>query len=149
MSDPFVGEIRMFAGDYAPEGWALCNGQLLSVSQYQTLFALLGTTYGGDGSSTFALPDMRGRLPVHFGQGTGLTPRTLGASGGSETVALSTAQMPSHGHTMQASADPASTTDPSGNVLAKVTGTFYELAASANNLKAMADQAVGAVGGGA
>ena len=149
MSDAFLGEIRMFAGNYAPVNWVLCNGQLLSISQYSPLFTVLGTTYGGDGVNTFAVPDMRGRLPVQFGQGPGLTARTLGANGGSETVVLSTTQMPAHGHTMQASTNPASATDPNGNVLATVTGTFYELATAANNLKNMSAQTVGAVGGGA
>lgn len=85
MSEPFVGEIRMFAGNFAPRGWALCDGQLLAVSQNDTLFSLLGTTYGGDGSTTFGLPDLRGRVPVHAGTGPGLTPRNLGEKGGADS----------------------------------------------------------------
>ena len=91
MSDPFLGEIRMFGGNFAPRGWAKCDGQLLAVSQNDALFALLGTMYGGDGRTTFGLPDLRGRLPIHQGTGPGLSPRTLGAKGGAEnaTVAAS------------------------------------------------------------
>src|SRR6478736_5724856 len=98
--DPFVGEIRLFAGTFAPKGWAFCNGQLMSISQNTALFSLLGTTYGGDGKTTFALPDLQGRLPMHFGQGPGLSNRDLGEKAGSETVALTTSQMPLHGHTV-------------------------------------------------
>lgn len=98
MSDPYIGEIRMFAGNYAPQGWALCNGALQSISENDALFALIGTTYGGDGQSTFALPDMRGRLPLHQGTGTGLTARVMGQMLGSEEVTLLDMQMPSHVH---------------------------------------------------
>jgi microcystin-dependent protein len=96
MSDPFVGEIRMFAGNFAPRGWAFCNGQLIPISQNTALFSLLGTTYGGDGRSTFALPDLRGRVPLHAGQGSGLSDYPLGSRGGSEQVVLTTAQLPAH-----------------------------------------------------
>lgn len=99
MSQYYVGEIRLFAGNYAPEGdWMKCEGQLLNVSQYQALFALLGTTYGGNGSTTFALPDYRGRIPVGQGTGTGLSPHTLGQTGGSETVTLNASQWAAHNH---------------------------------------------------
>ncbi len=103
--EPFLGEIRMFAGTFAPRGWAFCDGQLLQISQYSALFSLLGTTYGGDGRTTFALPDLRGRAPIHAGQGAGLTRRVLGERGGQETVTLTVAQMPSHNHTAQVNAD--------------------------------------------
>ena len=98
--DPFIGEIRLFAGNFTPRGWAFCNGQLLAISQYQALFAILGTTYGGDGRTTFALPDLRGRTPVHRGssQGPGLSLRELGEKGGKEKVALSVQQVPSQTH---------------------------------------------------
>lgn len=102
MSEPFVGEIRMFAGNFAPRGWAFCDGQLLAVSQNDALFSLLGTIYGGDGRTTFGLPDMRGRLPIHAGHGPGLSERRLGAKGGAEKVTLTVNQMPSHGHTYNA-----------------------------------------------
>jgi microcystin-dependent protein len=98
MSEPFVGEIRMFAGNFAPRGWAFCDGQLLAVSQNDALFSLLGTIYGGDGRTTFGLPDLRGRLPIHAGHGPGLSERRLGAKGGSEKVTLTVNQMPSHSH---------------------------------------------------
>ncbi|PSN11862.1 phage tail protein, partial [filamentous cyanobacterium CCT1] len=96
MSDPFVGEIRMFAGNFAPRGWAFCNGQLIAISQNTALFSLLGTLYGGDGRTTFALPDLRGRTPIHAGQGAGLSDYPLGSRGGVEQVALTTEQLPAH-----------------------------------------------------
>ena len=97
MSEPFVGEIRMFAGNFAPRGWAFCDGQLLAVSQNDALFSLLGTIYGGDGRTTFGLPDLRGRIPIHMGHGPGLSERRLGAKGGEEKVTLTVNQLPSHG----------------------------------------------------
>jgi microcystin-dependent protein len=103
MSEPFVGEIRMFAGNFAPRGWAFCDGQLLAVSQNDALFSLLGTIYGGDGRTTFGLPDLRGRLPIHAGSGPGLSPRSLGAKFGAENVTLVEHQLPSHSHTIKAS----------------------------------------------
>jgi microcystin-dependent protein len=102
MSEPFIAEIRIFAGNFAPRSWAFCNGQLLPISQNTALFSLIGTTYGGDGRSTTALPDLQGRAPMHPGRGPGLTARQLGERGGTETVALTEAQMPSHTHAMQA-----------------------------------------------
>lgn len=104
MSEPYLGEIRLVGFNHAPTGWALCNGQSLPISQNSALFALLGTSYGGDGVTTFALPDLRGRVPMHQGQGTDLSPRTIGGSGGAEAVALTTAQIPSHTHTLTGSA---------------------------------------------
>jgi len=100
--ETFLGEIRMFAGNFAPKGWAFCQGQLLLIAQNQALFALLGTTYGGDGRTTFALPDLRGRAPIGFGQGPGLSYKDLGQQFGTETVTLTTAQMPAHSHTVNA-----------------------------------------------
>lgn len=116
MSEPFVGEIRMFAGSFAPRGWAFCDGQLLAVSQNDALFSLLGTIYGGDGRTTFGLPDMRGRVPIHAGSGPGLSPRRLGAKAGAESVTLTVNQMPSHSHPLQASQNPATESRPTGNV---------------------------------
>ncbi len=98
MADPFVAEIRIFPFNFAPKGWAFCNGQLLPISQNTALFSLLGTTYGGDGKSTFALPDMQGNAPMHPGQGPGLSLHDLGETGGSETVTLLTSEIPSHPH---------------------------------------------------
>src|SRR5438132_384897 len=100
MSEPFLGEIRMFCGNFNPRGWALCNGQLLSIAQNTALFSILGTTYGGNGQTTFALPDLRGRVPVHPGQGPGLSMYNLGENGGAESVTLTAAQMPAHQHTV-------------------------------------------------
>src|SRR5271167_2889298 len=102
MSDPFLGEIRMFGGNFAPIGWALCNGQLLSISQNTALFSVLGTSFGGDGVSTFALPDLQGRVPINAGQGAGLSPYVLGGKGGAENVTLLSTQMPAHKHLVSA-----------------------------------------------
>ncbi|MEK9711172.1 MAG: tail fiber protein [Thalassolituus sp.] len=117
MSDPFVGEIRMFAGNFAPRGWAFCDGQLLAVSQNDALFSLLGTTYGGDGRTTFALPDMRGRLPVHQGQGPGLTMHRMGAEYGSETVTLNINEIPGHSHELMASTQAVDSANPASDVM--------------------------------
>ncbi len=103
--EAFLGEIKMFAGNFAPRSWALCDGQLLSISQNSALFSILGTTYGGDGRTTFALPDMRGRVSIHPGTGPGLSRKTLGQRGGSETVTLTSGQMPAHSHTAITNAD--------------------------------------------
>jgi microcystin-dependent protein len=113
MSQPYVGEIRMFAGNFAPAGWMFCQGQILPISEYDVLFNLIGTTYGGDGQSTFALPDLRGRVPLHMGSGF-----VLSQSGGVETVTLNTNQIPAHTHTVLATTNPNTATLPGGNVLA-------------------------------
>ena len=117
--DPFVGEIGLVAFDFAPRGWALCNGQLLPISQNTALFSLLGTTYGGNGISTFALPDLRGRVPIHFGQGPGLTDRLLGEIGGQESVSLAVTEMPSHSHVARADGGTAVSDMPNGRYLAR------------------------------
>ena len=96
--EPFIGQIIMFGGNFAPRGWALCDGQLLPINQYTALFSILGTTYGGDGRVTFGLPDLRGRVAMHAGNGPGLTPRSLGFASGTETNTLNTTQLPSHNH---------------------------------------------------
>jgi microcystin-dependent protein len=98
VAEPFVGEIRLFAGNFAPTGWAFCDGQVLSISQNTALFSLLGTNYGGDGFSTFALPDLQARAPISAGTGPGLTPRSVGESGGVDAVALAGSQLPVHAH---------------------------------------------------
>lgn len=117
MSEPFIGDIRMFGGNFAPRGWAFCDGQLLAISQNDALFALLGTTYGGDGQTTFALPDFRGRLPVHPGSGPGLTPRFQGEKGGTESVSLTANQLGSHDHGgLRVSAGSATSNDPEGRL---------------------------------
>lgn len=115
--EPFIGQIQAFGFNFAPRGWALCNGQLLPIAQYSALFSLLGTTYGGDGRTTFGLPDLRGRAPMHFGNGPGLTSRQLGQRGGAESVTLTTAQLPSHNHNLQ-SAPEGNTDEPVDNYIA-------------------------------
>jgi microcystin-dependent protein len=113
MAQPYVGEIRMFAGNFAPAGWMFCEGQLLPISENETLFQLIGTTYGGDGQQTFALPDLRGRLPLHMGAGF-----VLAETGGQEEVTLTQQQIPAHSHPLLASAATGSSPSPQGNVLA-------------------------------
>src|SRR5215469_11130842 len=103
MAQPFVGEIRMFAGNFAPAGWALCAGQLQPISENETLFQLIGTTYGGDGQETFALPNLQSRVPIHMGTGSGLSPYQIGQAAGTESVTLTSNQMPSHNHVLLAS----------------------------------------------
>lgn len=110
--NPFIGEIRMFGGNFAPIDWQLCDGSLLSISTYNALYSLLGTTWGGDGINNFAVPDLRGRVPVGQGQGIGLSPRTLGANGGAERVALLSTNLPPHTHSFFASTDDATATVP-------------------------------------
>jgi microcystin-dependent protein len=117
MSQPFVGEIRMFGGNFAPSGWMMCQGQLLAISEYDTLFNLIGTTYGGDGQSTFALPDLQGRVPLH--QGQGITQNYLiGQKAGVESLTLTTQQIPVHTHSLLATTNVASQTGPGNNILA-------------------------------
>src|SRR5580704_1716263 len=112
MSQPYVGEIRMFGGNFAPQNWAFCAGQLLPISEYATLFNLIGTTYGGDGQSTFALPDLRGRVPVHMGQSSGLSNYVLAQNGGAEIVTLNMTQIPSHTHAANAKASSSDSASP-------------------------------------
>jgi microcystin-dependent protein len=113
MAQPYVGEIRMFGGNFAPAGWMFCEGQLLPISENETLFNLIGTTYGGDGQSTFALPDLRGRIPIHFGNGF-----ILAETGGAEEITLTVSQIPAHSHAMLASTGPGTVNTPGGNVTA-------------------------------
>lgn len=114
MADPFVAEIRIFPFNFAPKGWAWCNGQLLPISQNTALFSLLGTTYGGDGKSNFALPDLQGRAPMHPGQGPGLSLHDLGETGGSETVSLLESEIPAHGHGVQTTNEDGNNVNPQG-----------------------------------
>lgn len=124
MSEAFVGEIRMFAGNYAPENWAFCDGQLLTISDYDILFSLLGTTYGGDGQTNFAVPDLRGRLPIHIGTNTGTT-YTLGQKSGSETNTLQTSELPPHTHPVKATSDTATINTPANNTWASTATNLY------------------------
>jgi len=147
MADPFVAEIRIFPFNFAPKGWAFCNGQLLPLSQNTALFSLLGTTYGGDGKSTFALPDLQGSAPLHPGQGQGLSLYDLGQTGGSETVTLLVSEMPFHTHTLQAFATPDDLKEPqAGTVLTRnQNGAIYNTTIS--NFVQMAPQALSPAGG--
>jgi microcystin-dependent protein len=122
MSDPFIGQITLFAFNFAPRGWAFCDGQLLQISQNTALFSLLGTTYGGDGQVTFGLPNLQGRLPMHAGHGAGLTPRTLGETGGAPSATLNINQIPSHGHdvTVNVTNREGDSSDPSQRIFAKL-----------------------------
>jgi microcystin-dependent protein len=120
MSDPFIGEIRMFGGNFAPAGWALCNGQILAISENETLFQLIGTMYGGDGQETFALPDLSGRIPIHQGQGPALSNHGMGESGGVEEVTLTVQQLPAHALAVATTA-PAGSGTPAGNVVGDTT----------------------------
>jgi microcystin-dependent protein len=117
VAQPYVGEVRMFAGNFPPEGWMFCEGQLLPISENETLFQLIGTTYGGDGESTFALPDLRGRLPVHQGNGS-----VIGEAGGTEEVTLTVQQIAAHGHALLGSTAQAATNAPTNNTFAQSTG---------------------------
>jgi microcystin-dependent protein len=119
--NPYIGEIRIFSGNFAPKGWAFCNGQLLSIQSNTALFSLLGTYYGGNGTTTFGLPDLRSRVPVHQGQGLGLSPYNVGQIGGNENITLLTQQLPQHNHTV-ATATTASSNKPANNYWADATG---------------------------
>jgi len=139
MAEPFLSEIRVMSFNFAPKGWAMCNGQLLPINQNQALFSLLGTTYGGDGRTNFALPNLRGKTPIHVGSGF-----TLGETGGEQSHTLSIAELPSHAHVANALSVTATTPVPTGNMLATSSGEIYSDAAS---LVAMVPGTIGNVGG--
>ncbi len=145
MSDPFIGEIKMFAFDFLPNGWRFCDGQLLSISQNTALFSLLGTNYGGDGRTTFALPDLRSRAPLHYGQGLGLSAYSLGQTGGEESHTLTSNEMPSHSHTVQANSGNGTSTTPTSNYWAASSQGNNLYSASADSL--MNAGAIANVGG--
>ncbi len=148
MSAPFIAEIRIFGFNYAPRGWAFCNGQLLPIAQNTALFSLLGTTYGGNGTTTFGLPNLQGRAPLHPGQGPGLSPYVLGQSGGSENVTLTQNELPSHSHALNGITAPppavGTTPDPTQGLGRSSGGSAY---GPAVNLAAMNLQALIAQGG--
>jgi len=139
MAQPYVGEIRMFGGNFAPAGWMFCEGQLLPISENETLFQLIGTTYGGDGQSTFGLPDLRGRIPIHQGNGI-----ILAETGGAEEITLTSAQIPAHSHSLLASTG-AGGPNPAGSVLA--TSTAVDMYRESTASAAMAPSSIGPVGG--
>ena len=149
MADPFIGEIKMFGGNFAPRGYALCNGQLLPINQNSALFALLGTTYGGNGVSTFGLPNFQGVVPMGFGNGPGLTPRQLGETGGSSNVTLTSVNVPAHTHVLNGTSAGATTPSPNGNLWA-VSGsrriTVNQYSAAKGTGVAMAPQALATAG---
>jgi microcystin-dependent protein len=147
LSDQFVAEIRVFPFNFAPKGWAWCDGQLIPLSQNTALFALLGTNYGGDGKSTFALPDLQDRAPMHHGQGPGLSPHALGETGGSETVSLLEGEIPVHSHTLRASIENGTqgTLTTGAAVASSVGGALYQSNISAS-LAPMAAQALAPAG---
>ena len=146
MSDPFIGEIRLFPYTFAPRGWALCHGQMLSISQNTALFALIGTIYGGDGRTTFALPDLRGRVVVSSGEGPGLSPYQVGEMGGAESVSLTESQMPAHNHQMAVNGPSSGAAKPTNRYLGRVsTGTTY---AGTSNGRTLHPAAITPAGGG-
>jgi microcystin-dependent protein len=142
MAQPYVGEIRMFAGNFAPAGWMFCEGQLLPISENETLFQLIGTTYGGDGQSTFALPDLRGRIPIHQGNGF-----ILAETGGAEEITLTVQQIPAHSHAFLATGDTATATAPASNVLAASTGATVSPYGTDAPLTSLNGQSISPVGG--
>ncbi len=146
MSNPFLGEIKMVGFNFPPQGWAMCNGQLLPINQNTALFALLGTTYGGDGITTFALPDLRSRVAIHTGQGAGLSPYVIGQSGGVESVTLLTTQIPSHNHGVNCNTGGGTQASPvAGFPAVESTGTSLDYAAASNG--AMNPAMIGNTGG--
>ena len=150
MSEPFIAEIRIFAGNFAPRGWAFCNGQLLPIAQNTALFSLIGTTYGGDGRTTTALPNLQGRAPMHPGRGPGLTDRRLGERGGVENVTLNEAQMPNHNHTASTTLTPGNEDDPQADAMlagGQTAATHLYAPASTAFSGKLAAQAMPAVGG--
>ena len=147
MADPFVAEIRIFPFNFAPQGWAWCDGQLLPLSQNTALFSLLGTTYGGNGKSNFALPNLQGRASMHPGQGPGLSLHDLGETGGSETVSLLESEIPSHAHALMAQGVVADSNVPVDNSVARVTGATPYLPPAGAPLISMAGQALAPAGG--
>ena len=149
MADPFIAEIRIFAGNFAIRGWAFCNGQLLPIAQNTALFSLLGTTYGGDGRTTFGLPNLQGRAPMHPGNGPGLTNRRLGEKGGVTTVTLTETQMASHNHTMQAAVLSGQLNAPAPDrAVARSSGGFaYQAANTSTSVVDMANEAILPAGG--
>lgn len=154
MGTPYLGEMRLFAGNFAPRGWAFCNGQSLSIAENDALFALLGTIYGGDGQNTFNVPDLRGRVPLNQGQGPGLSSYTIGQAAGVETVTLQTSQMPAHSHSLNATTATGSVTTPGPTVMlatpveAGVNTSLYVVPGSSAMVQApMAPQSIGPAGG--
>ena len=150
ISEPFLAEIKIVGFNFAPRGWAFCDGQILPINQNQSLYSLLGTTYGGDGRTTTALPNLQGRAPMHPGRGPGLTARKLGARVGVDTVTLSEAQIPSHTHTLRAATALATAAEAPTNTssLSRATAVAYQTDTSASSLVDMASATLSTTGGG-
>jgi microcystin-dependent protein len=148
MTDSYTGEIRMFAGRYSPKHWAFCNGSMLSSSDrsYQALFSLIGSAYGGDGITSFALPDLRGRIPLHQGWAPGLSNRAIGQMTGAETSMVNINQMPNHKHPLCASTDATTSDNPTGRVTGKPIFNFYDDSSGTLGIKTMADEALSPAG---
>ncbi|MBL8228829.1 MAG: phage tail protein [Bryobacterales bacterium] len=134
MSEPFIGEIRMFGGNFAPKGWAFCDGRLLAIATNSALFSILGTTYGGNGTTTFALPDLRGRVPMSFGNGPGLTPRVLGEMSGEENHTLISTEMPQHNHLVLCNNSGATGGRPGGTVPGVSGTSIYDAASDGSTM---------------
>ena len=147
MSEPFIGQIIMFGGNFAPRDWAFCDGQLLPISQNQALFSILGTIYGGDGRTTFALPDLRGRVSVHPGNGPGLSSYELGQKGGVEHVTLTIPQIPAHNHKVECNTDPGNTPSPAGAIPGAETAAGVDLWTNADADGTMKDSMIQNTGG--
>jgi len=143
MADPFVAEVRILPFTFAPSRWALCSGQLMPISQNTALFSLLGTTYGGNGTSNFALPNLDGRVAMHPGQGPGLSLRNLGETGGSSSVTLNSTQMPLHTHTLNAQSSDGAVADPTNNALGNSAGLAYTSAAPSTTLSPLSSSNTG------
>lgn len=146
MDNPFIGTVMLFGGNFPPRGFLFCNGQTMSIAQNTALFALLGTTYGGNGQTTFALPDLRGRVPIHFGQGPGLSNFNLGEVGGAETVTLLSTEMPQHTHTVNVNTGNGTTNNPTGNFFA-ATPAFLQYTNGAANNTSFIPNSIGNAGG--
>lgn len=148
MSEPFLAEVRIYGFNFAPRGWAFCDGQILPINQNQSLYSLLGTTYGGDGRTTFALPDLRGRAPMHVGRSNGGGYHTLGQKSGEETHTLAANEMPEHDHTLHASSTDGDTVNPGGHLLAREPGLIYQEDAPESDLVPIRSGSIANVGGG-
>lgn len=146
MSEAYIGEVRLFAGNYAPVGWAFCDGRLLAIGDNDALFSLIGTTYGGDGQTTFALPDLRGRLPMGQGAGSGLTPRRMGEQLGTENVSLIEQQLPAHSHNFVASTAAAESSSPENALLGDTEGDVFYVESTSPDLQTMDSKAVANAG---
>ena len=147
MATPVLGEIKMFAGNFAPRGYAFCNGQLLAISQNTALFSLLGTNFGGNGITTFGLPDLQGRVPIHWGNGPGLSAYVIGQAGGTENVTLLSTQIPAHSHSLQTNSGPGTAAAPASNEVLAMSTTRDKLYSTSAPNTSLSPQSIAATGG--